>query len=108
MYVPRKDSDQRTHHGCLKVPKFSNARKICCNQPELLIKRPKHRVINPKDELERQTVKMLSRLIVCLDLSLCRTEYGILFPHSFYIEGTDQTELCRQRRLRLILVRRRG
>ena len=33
----------------LKVPKFSDARKLCCNLPKIQTKRPKLRVFCQKD-----------------------------------------------------------
>ena len=35
-----------------KVPNFSNARNMCCNQPEFLPKRPNHGVINGVANIE--------------------------------------------------------
>ena len=35
--------------GYRKVPKFSDARKLCCNQPKIQTKRPDLRVIPQKD-----------------------------------------------------------
>ena len=32
-----------------KVPKFSDARKLCCNLPKIQTKRPNHRVFPQKD-----------------------------------------------------------
>ena len=32
-----------------KVPKFSDARKLCCNHPKIGKKRLYHRVMHPKD-----------------------------------------------------------
>ena len=32
-----------------KVPKFSDARKLCCNLPKIQEKRPNHRVFHQKD-----------------------------------------------------------
>ena len=32
-----------------KVPKFSEARKLCCNVPKMQTKRPNHRVFHQKD-----------------------------------------------------------
>ena len=43
-------------HACIKfaiqyckVPKFLDARKLCCKLPKIQTKRPKHRVFCPKD-----------------------------------------------------------
>ena len=36
-------------HIYRKVPKFSDARKLCCNQPKILSKKSNYRVICPKD-----------------------------------------------------------
>ena len=33
-----------------KVPKFSDARKLCCNQPNIQTKRPNCRVLCQKDD----------------------------------------------------------
>ena len=32
-----------------KVPKFSDARKLCCNLPKIQTKSPNHRVFHQKD-----------------------------------------------------------
>ena len=32
-----------------KVPKFSDARKLCCNLPKIQTKRPNHREFHQKD-----------------------------------------------------------
>ena len=36
-------------HDYRKVPKFSNARKVCCNQPKIQTKNPNFRVFCQKD-----------------------------------------------------------
>ena len=39
-----------------KVPKFSDDRKLCCNQPKIQTKKPNLRVIRQKMQKELQTV----------------------------------------------------
>ena len=47
-----------------KVLKFSDAKKLCCNQPEIQTKRPNLRVFHQKDANGKQTVKTLIRLLL--------------------------------------------
>ena len=46
-----------------KVTKFSDARKLCCNLPKTLIKRPNLKVFGPKDANETANSEVLIRLL---------------------------------------------
>ena len=39
----------KEYHGYRKAPKFSDARKLCCNLPKIQEKRPDLRVLHQKD-----------------------------------------------------------
>ena len=47
-----------------KVPKFSDAKKSCCNLPKVQTKRPNLTVFHQKDANGQQTVKTLIRLLL--------------------------------------------
>ena len=63
-----------------KVTNFSDAKKLCCDQPKIQIKWPNHRVICPKDANGKANSEDPDQTALlglhCLPRAICPKNYG--------------------------------